>query len=100
MRNTVLHTRHGPIYRSVPDPAPNSQPVARIAARSLVFDFGALKDPVFMSKTLVSAVLLAYFAIALGYAIRRHRRKLHSPSLDAAGLSTCCDPSCADCGEA
>lgn len=52
-----------------------------------------------MSKALVSVVLLAYFAIALGYAIRYHRRKLHSPGLDPARFPTCRDPSCTDHNE-
>ena len=53
-----------------------------------------------MSKAFVSAALLAYFAIALGHAIRYHRRKLHSPGLDATRFSACRDPPCADCNEA
>jgi len=65
-----------------------------------MFDFDALKDPLFMSKALISAVLLAYFAIALGYAIRYHRRKLRSSGLDATRALSCCDPSCIGCGEA
>jgi len=52
-----------------------------------------------MSKALVSVVLLAYFAVALGYAIRYHRRKSHSPGRDATRFSTCYDPSCADRNE-
>ncbi|KAF9650893.1 hypothetical protein BDM02DRAFT_1223093 [Thelephora ganbajun] len=99
MTNAVRHTRHGPIYRSVPDPTPNSQGTVKFGTGSFVFDFNALKDPLFMSKALVSAVLLVYFAIALGYAIRYHRRKLHSPGLDATRFSTCCEPSCADYNE-
>lgn len=52
-----------------------------------------------MSKALVSGVLLAYFAIALGHAIRYHRRKSRTHGLDATKLSTCCEPPCADCSE-
>jgi len=93
MMNSVHHTRHGPIYRSIPDPTPNSQ----IAS---AFDPSALRDPAFMSKALISTMLLAYFAIALGYAVRYHRRKSRSPGLEATGLSTCCEPSCANYNEA
>ena len=71
----------------------------KFGAASFAFDFSVLMDPLFMSKALVSAILLAYFAIALGYAIRYHRRKLHSPGLDATKFPTCCDPPCADCNE-
>ena len=53
-----------------------------------------------MSKALISAILLAYFAIALGYAIRYHRRKLRSSGLDATRFLSCRDPPCADCNEA
>jgi hypothetical protein len=93
MMSGVRHTRHGSIYRPVPDPTPNGQ-------GDPGFDLSALKNPIFMSKALVSAVLLAYFAIALGYAIRYHRRKSHSHGLDATRLPTCCESSCADCHEA
>jgi len=93
MMNNVRHTRHGPIYRSIPDPTPNGQGAS-------AFDSGALGDPTFTSKALVSVVLLAYFVIALGYAIRYHRRKSHSSGLDPTRLPTCCDPSCVDCNEA
>jgi len=96
--NSVRHTRHGPIYRSTPDPTPNGQGVVKLGTGSFVF--GVLKDPLFMSKALISAVLLAYFAIALGYAVRYHRRKLRSSGLDAARVSSCCDPPCVDCNEA
>jgi len=89
MMNSVRHTRHGPIYRSVPDPTPNGQ-------QASVFDLTAIQDLAFMSKALISAVLLAYFAIGLGYAIRHHRRKSHSTGLDATRFSTCCDSSCTD----
>jgi len=58
MMNNVRHTRHGPIYRSIPDPTPNGQGAS-------AFDSGALGDPTFTSKALVSVVLLAYFVIAL-----------------------------------
>jgi len=64
------------------------------------FGFDALKDPLFMSKALITAVLLAYFAIALGYAIRYHRRKVRSSRPDATRSLSCCDPSCADYNEA
>ena len=93
MMNSVRHTRHGPIYRSVPDPTPNSQVAS-------AFDLNALRDPTFMSKALISIVLLAYFAIALGYAIRYHRRKSRSPGLEATKFSTCCESSCANHSEA
>lgn len=99
MMNSVRHTRHGPIYRSIPDPTPNGQGTINFGARSFVLDFSGLKDPLLMSKALISAVLLAYFAIALGYAIRYHRRKLQSLGLDATRFSTCRDPSCADHNE-
>jgi len=98
--NGVRDTRHGHIYRSIPDPTPNGQRAMQFGAGSFVFDFNALNDPVFMSKALVSAVLLVYFAIALGYAIRYRRRKPHPPGLDATRLSTRYGPSCADCNEA
>ncbi|KAF9792939.1 hypothetical protein BJ322DRAFT_1016571 [Thelephora terrestris] len=86
MMNSVRHTRHGPIYRSVPDPTPNSQVAS-------AFDLNALRDPTFMSKALISIVLLAYFAIALG-------RKSRSPGLEATKFSTCCESSCANHSEA
>jgi len=98
--NSVRHTRHGPIYRSIPDPTPNGQGATKFGTGSFALDFDALKDPFFMSKALISAVLLAYFAIALGYAIRYHRRKLRSPGLDASRILSCCDPPCVDCNEA
>lgn len=96
MINSVRHTRHGPIYRSVPDPTPNGQGAINFGAGAFVSGFGAIRDPEFMSKALVSALLLAYFAIALGYAIRHHRRKPHTLGLDTTKLSTCRDPSCTD----
>ena len=71
----------------------------KFGAASFAFDFSVLKDPLFMSKALVSTILLAYFAIALAYAIRYHRRKLHSPALDTTKFPTCCDPPCVDCNE-
>ena len=100
MKDSVRHTRHGPIYRSIPDPTPNDQGTIKFGAGAFFPDFEALKDPVFMSKTLVSVVLLTYFVIALGYAIRYHRRKSHSPSPDVTRFPTCCDPLCADYNEA
>ena len=99
MTNSIRHTRHGTIYRSIPDPTPNGQGVADFGTRSLALDFDVFKDPVFMSKALVSAVLLTYFAIALGYAIRHHRRKLHPHGPDATRFPACCDPPCTDCGK-
>ena len=58
MMNSVRRIRHGLIYRSVTDPIPNGQ-------RASTFDFETLSDPMLISKALVSAVLLAYPAIAL-----------------------------------
>jgi hypothetical protein len=97
--NTVRRIGHERIHRSIPDPAPNGQGTPNFGTTSFGYSSDALKDPVFMSKALVSALLLTYFAIALGYAIRYRRRKLHPTGPDATRFSSCCDPPCADCNE-